>query len=411
MTAKHPKMRAVNAFPVTYSGNKMICLQDTSGLAHNTVVIPENIFFIVSMLDGENSVQDIQTAYIRQYGDLLFSERIQGVIDELDKNFFIEGKRFETHKTALKAGFRESETRLFSHPGDMTDDEPVRLGRELQSYFSHPDGPGDEVPEIPSGFLAGILLPHIDYGRGGPCYAWGYKCLEAFHDAETIIILGVNHMSGESPFSVTAKSFETPLGLMDTDKDVVQALVERCDQDLLEGEFYHRNEHSIELQSVWLKFLFGQKEDVRIVPVLCSGFDRFFDKEVSPLQDERVRDFVDGLKKTIAASGKRICLMASVDLSHMGPQFGDDRPVSPGVLSDIRDADLKTLRHVEALDKEGFWENVALDENRRNICGLSAIYTFLSTMEAREGKLLKYAQWHDESGWGCVTFASMVFCG
>jgi AmmeMemoRadiSam system protein B len=117
------------------------------------------------------------------------------------------------------------------------------------------------------------------------------------------------------------------------------------------------------------------------------------------------------MKETISASGKKVCLMASVDLSHIGPQFGDDRPVAVGDLHDIRHADLRTLKPAEALDKEGFWEDVALDENRRNICGLSAIYTFLSIMEASEGKLLKYAQWRDEQGLGCVTFASMVFCG
>jgi len=408
---KHPKMRPVNAFPVSYSGNEMVCLQDTSGLAENTVVIPENIFFIVSMLDGENSVQDIQAAYMRRFGDLLFSERIEEVIDELDKNFFIEGERFEDHKEKLKAEFRKAETRPFSHQGDTAENEPARLRSELRAYTSHPEGPGEVVPDIPSGDLKGIMLPHIDYMRGGPCYAWGYSCLETFGDIETFIILGVNHMSGESPFAVTSKSFETPLGLMDTDKDFVQALIDCSDQDLLEGEFYHRNEHSIELQAVWLKSLYEEEDDVKIVPVLCSGFDQFFEKDVSPSEDGRVRDFVDCMKETISASGKKVCLMASVDLSHIGPQFGDDRPVVAGDLHDIRHADLRTLKPAEALDKEGFWEDVALDENRRNICGLSAIYTFLSIVEASEGKLLKYAQWRDEQGLGCVTFASMVFCG
>ena len=103
-----PKMRPVNAFPVSYSGNEMVCLQDTTGLAENTVVIPENIFFIVSMLDGENSVQDIQAAYMRRFGDLLFSERIEEVIDELDKNFFMEGERFEAHKEKAESGIPES---------------------------------------------------------------------------------------------------------------------------------------------------------------------------------------------------------------------------------------------------------------------------------------------------------------
>jgi AmmeMemoRadiSam system protein B len=162
---------------------------------------------------------------------------------------------------------------------------------------------------------------------------------------------------------------------------------------------------------VWLRFLGERKGPVKMVPVLCSGFDRLIEKGMSPSQDEEVRDFVEGVRETLSASGRRTCLMASVDLSHIGPQFGDERPVSQGDLNDVRDADLGALRPVEAMDKEGFWQEVVRDGNRRNICGLSAIYTFLSILEAEEGKLLKYDQWRDEQGWGCVTFASMVFTG
>jgi AmmeMemoRadiSam system protein B len=103
--------------------------------------------------------------------------------------------------------------------------------------------------------------------------------------------------------------------------------------------------------------------------------------------------------------------MASVDLSHIGPQFGAERRVSPGDLPDIQRADLEILKSLEALDTEGFWQSIARDGNQRNICGHSAICTFLGIVEARQGKLLKYSQWRDAQGWGCVTFASMVFCG
>jgi len=403
-------MRSVSAFPVMYSGKEMICLKDASGLAENTVLVPKHVFFIVSMLNGENSVQDIQVAYMRTFGNMLFSDHIQKVIDHLDKNLFLEGERFEAYRQRLKTEFKKAETRPFLHLGDRAHREPARLKRELASYYSHPDGPGDRFPEIPTGRIKGIMVPHIDYIRGGPCYAWGYRGMETLDDVDTFIILGVNHMAAEPLFSVTPKPFETPLGLMDTDRDFVQALIENCNQDLLEGEFYHRGEHSVELQTIWLKYLCADKGDVKIVPVLCGSFDSFIAQGISPIQDVRVSDFVNGVKETIAASGRKVCLMASVDLSHIGPQFGNKRRVSPGDLTDIRRADLQTLSSVEVLDREGFWQGVARDANQRHICGLPAIYTLLSIMEVREGKLLRYSQWRDEQGRGCVTFASMVFC-
>lgn len=388
----------------------MVCLQDAAGLAENTIVIPQNVFFIASMLNGENSIRDIQAAYMRQFGDLIHSDTIRQVIDNLDKNFFLEGERFEAHRTKVEAEFRRAETRPLRYQPGQPAGEPEHLRNEFKAYYSHPEGPGDAVPEMPPGRPRGVLVPHIDYTRGGPCYSWGYRCLETFDRVETILILGINHMSAEPPFAVTAKSFETPFGIMETDRDFVHGLMDRCDQDLLEGEVHHRNEHSIELQTAWLKFLFKGKSDMKIVPVLCGGFDRFFAPGISPSEDEKVRDFIESVKETIACSDRQICLMASVDLAHVGPQFGDDRPVSAADLGRIEQADLETLKCVEAVDREGFWQNVARDMNRRNICGLSAIYTFLSILGSGAGRLLKYSQWRDERGWGCVTFASMIFC-
>ena len=410
VSTKYPKLRSVSAFPVTYSGEEMICLKDASGLAENTIVVPKPAFFIMSLLNGENCVTDIQTAYMRRFGDMLFSDHIQKFIDDLDKNLFLEGERFEGYHQSLKAEFKNAATRPFLHLGEGLDSEPERLKRELASYYSHPDGPGDTSPGIASGNIKGIMVPHIDYMRGGPCYAWGYRGMETLDEVDTFIILGVNHMAAEPLFSVTPKPFETPLGLMDTDGDLVQALIENCDQDLLEGEFYHRGEHSVELQTVWLKHLYADKDDVKIVPVLCGSFDSFMAQGISPIEDVRVSNFVNVVKDAITASGKKVCFIASVDLSHVGPQFGDERLVSSGDLRDLHGADLETLRFVEALDREGFWQGVARNSNRGHICGLSAIYTLLSIMEGREGKLLKYSQWRDEKGWGCVTFASMVFC-
>jgi AmmeMemoRadiSam system protein B len=263
-------------------------------------------------------------------------------------------------------------------------------------------------PEIHPAGIKGVMLPHIDYMRGGPCYAWAYKAVETLEDVDTFVVLGVNHVASEPPFSVTPKPFETPLGVMDTDRDFVETLIENCSQDLFEGEFYHRSEHSVELQATWLKYLYPDN-DVKIVPALCGGFERFIAQGITPIQDPGVRDFINGVRKTIASSNTQVCLMASVDLSHIGPQFGAERRVSPGDLTDIKSADLKTLQSIEALDTEGFWQNIAGDGNRRNICGHAAIYTLLGILEATQGKLLKYSQWRDEQGWGCVTFASMLF--
>jgi AmmeMemoRadiSam system protein B len=104
-----------------------------------------------------------------------------------------------------------------------------------------------------------------------------------------------------------------------------------------------------------------------------------------------------------------VCLIASADLAHVGPQFGDRRPLSPATLSLAESEDRKMLRHAEELDAEGFYHAVAGDHDARHICGLPPIYVLLRTISASEGKLLKYAQAADPSGQGCVSFAAMAF--
>jgi hypothetical protein len=126
---KYPKMRPVNVFPVIQSGKRMICLKDASGLAENTIFIPQEAFLIVSMLNGQNSVRDIQAAYMSRFGNLLYTERIQKVIDYLDTNLFLEGERFEAHKQKLMVAFKQAATRPFVHQNDTPQNQPAPMSK------------------------------------------------------------------------------------------------------------------------------------------------------------------------------------------------------------------------------------------------------------------------------------------
>jgi len=61
------------------------------------------------------------------------------------------------------------------------------------------------------------------------------------------------------------------------------------------------------------------------------------------------------------------------------------------------------------MDGEGFYSSIMRDRDRRRVCGLPAIYTMLKVLEAKEGKLLKYAQAYTPETQSVVSFASMAF--
>jgi AmmeMemoRadiSam system protein B len=209
-----------------------------------------------------------------------------------------------------------------------------------------------------------------------------------------------------APFALTLKDYDTPLGPAVVDRDVADALARRAGQDLLANELAHRSEHSIEFQAVFLWYLFAGRRDITIVPVLASFVHEAIARGQSPEADARVPRFLDALAETIAASGRRVCVIAGADLAHVGPRFGDPEPVGPAWLADLEREDRAMLATVEAGDATAFFESAARDDDRRRVCGLSPIYATLKVLGRSAGSLRRYDQWPDPQG--TVTFASVV---
>ena len=63
-------------------------------------------------------------------------------------------------------------------------------------------------------------------------------------------------------------------------------------------------------------------------------------------------------------------------------------------------------------DADGFFEYVRKEEDRRKICGLTAVYVLLRACEATgkraEGRLLNYEQSEEEQTQSLVSFAAMA---
>jgi hypothetical protein len=209
------------------------------------------------------------------------------------------------------------------------------------------------------------------------------------------------------PFAVTLKPYDTPLGAVAVDRDFCEALHARAGQDLLASEPAHRSEHSIEFQAVMLQAVLGPRRPFTILPVLASYLHEAVWLGTEPEADARVPRFLDGLRETIAASGRRVCVVAGVDLAHVGPRFGDATPNSEASLAAVERADRAMLESVLAVDARGFYDQVAADRDARRICGLSPIHALLRVLPAAPGRLLQYRQWPDPEG--AVTFCAVGF--
>jgi AmmeMemoRadiSam system protein B len=101
--------------------------------------------------------------------------------------------------------------------------------------------------------------------------------------------------------------------------------------------------------------------------------------------------------------------VASADLDHIGPRYGDGFTPHQGTISGALDKDRSLMDHLERLDLEAFVRDVAVDDDSRRICGFSPISAMLSSMDASSGRLLwlDHAVVDDRNSF--VTFASMIF--
>jgi MEMO1 family protein len=406
MSGTLPPLRAVESFPVEHEGQRVLALRDPAGYTPSVVFLPGPLLEIVSLFDGEHTVVDVQAAVMRRHGRLVTASEIEAVVASLDEHGFLDSPRFAARQAGIEAEFRAAVRRPAIHAGGAYAGDPDELRRTMDGFFTAPGGPGP-VAAVPGVPVRGVIAPHIDYHRGGPAYAWAYRDVAERCDADLFVIFGTSHAGLAEPFALTRKDYETPLGAAVTDQDFIDALARRARHDCFAAEAGHRMEHSIEFQAVFLRYLFGERRDFTVVPVLASFAHEAMARGRKPEDDPRVAAFLDALSEAAAACGRRVAFVAGADLAHVGPRFGDAKPVTAAGLKRIEREDRAMLETVTGGDATGFFASVAADDDRRRICGFSPIYALLRCLPDTPGTLRHYGQWPDPQA--VVTHASVVF--
>ncbi len=413
---ERPRLRPVEAFPVQQQGKTLIYLKDPLNFA-TPLGISLPGYFILAQLDGSHSFVDIQEAYAKQFGTLLLNDELKEFIEMLDQHYYLLSDRFLNRQNAVILEFRRLPTRAPAHVGGAYHADPTALKSQLAAYFAAAEGPGMPSFDSAGAVPKAIVAPHIDFHRGGPAYAWAYKTLAESEGADLYILLGTSHCSGENPFIMTLKDFETPLGVVQTERQFVQELQRRCHDDFFVDEYLHRGEHSLEFQVVFLKFIAqwraersGQREKpFQIVPILVSSFHSMVMSQTPPEKHSAVGDFLHALRELATRESRQVCFIAGVDLAHVGRQFGDREPVTEEFLKWVESEDRELVNRLAVLDAPGFFNEITKDGDKRKICGFSPLYSLIHLLDGSRGKALKYSQAFTPETASAVTFTSMIF--
>jgi len=405
---ERPKIRAVEAFPVEQNGQTLVCLRDSTGVAPTPVMLGMGAYFIITLFNGVNDLRDVQVAFMKRFGEMLPLEQLTGLVEALDRAFFLDSPAFHEREQTERAAFLALTERPAALAGLCYSQEPAALRTELGAFFDPPEGPGRALARRPGASLKGLIAPHIDPRRGAAAYAHAYAELMAHDPPELVVILGTSHHGvGPELFSATRKNYATPLGVVETDREFIDRLATRfTGGDLFSDEILHRGEHSIEFQALFLAYALGVR-GYRIVPVLVSSFHEMVACGLAPTDDPRVRSFLHAMNDLLGAEKRNVLVLAGVDFAHVGRKFGDSFAADETVARRIQREDLELIENIKHGDPEGFFADIVRDRDARKICGLSPMYTQLELLKGRAGRLLKYGIAMEPQTESCVSFASL----
>ncbi len=355
---------------------------------------------ILKRVNGRHSVSELHLAAVQLAGGFMVPlEEIAGFLNRLDAELYLATPRFHEY---LAGPVREPAC-IGCYDGD-----PVKLREQLASYFTMPGGPGMPGDPKPDGRLRAALLPHIDYARGNVTYAWGFKELVERSDASLFVIVATSHYS-PNRFTLTRKNFKSPLGIVPTDQEYIDRLEQHYGDGLFDDPIAHFPEHSVELEVVYLQYLYENIRPIRIVPLVVGSFRDCVKTGTAPIDQPDIQRMIRALRKAEEETPEPICYVISGDLAHIGPKFEDPEPVAEPLLSHSRRQDQELMKRAEAIDSNGYFGIIAKENDARRICGLPPTYTVLEAIQPTRGKLVHYGQYVHPRGFESVSFASAVF--
>ena len=386
--------------PIQDGGEEMILVRDHLGLAPEGLALPPEILHMLSLLDGTRTRDDLQVEIIRlQGGQIVNLAEVDYLVRQLDEAFLLESEAFLAARQELEAAFAAAPVRQAALAGQAYPEGKEDLEGFLDDILT------TQPPFEADGRVAALAAPHIDPGLGEKVYARAYRALLR-EKPSRVIILGVGHQIDQGLFSLTSKDFQTPLGLLATDAEAVARLALAGKDVAAPTDFYHRQEHSIEFQAIFLQHVLRARP-FAILPVLCGSLMALPEYSREAYLDIAGK-FLATLREILLDPEHETLLVAGVDLSHIGPKFGHAEDAS-ALERGASAHDRALLTHLTRQAPEQFWEESARESDRFNVCGFSALACLLEILPPCRGLVLDYALWREEPTRSAVSFAATVF--
>ncbi len=405
-----PKLRPLILIPVSDGQREVVLVQDPLGVVQGQPVLGIEALGLLQLFDGATALNDITAAVMRESKDLRVANMIRDFVSKVDRLLMLDSPRFHRAWQEIRDAYHPLEIRQAVFEGRSYPAEPEVLERFLDEHYtaaSESSPPGSTAPR--KGPPRALLAPHLDPRRAGKAMALAYRELDPA-DAEReplrIVVFGTGHTMFADLFALTRKHFETPLGRLECDTAFVDAVAGRLGEAAYQSEIVHREEHSIEFQAVYLKHRFRDRK-VTLVPILCGGFHSLLDAGQTPRDSPEFEALIAAVRDTERECSGRTIYVAGIDLSHLGPRFGDPT-ADDRVRGEAEGVDRAALEAARRGDADGWFQAIAAQDDATRICGLAPTYAMLRCASPGEGRLIHYER-SDEPDSSFVSIAAAVW--
>lgn len=388
-----PRLRPVDAFPTEANGQTQLVLRDPQALAREAIVVSPVAAYLLNLMDGKHTLDDIRNSFFKQFQAPVAEEDILHFVEQLDAYGFLQSQAFQERVEKMRRDYAAQSLRPPICAGTAYPAEPQALIKYLDALL----GSSNPLPAMP----AGIISPHIDYQRGRRTYTVLWSKLRGLPAPDAVVIFGTSHYDSENLFVISQKPYSTPLRTSPLPHSLSESLAQALGDKGNGGDFSHRSEHSIELQTLLVQHLFGE---VPVLPILCGSLEVWESHAPSYRQAaEKLRAWYQE-----ASCKKNLLCIAGADLSHIGTMFGDLGQLDSGLLQWLAAEDRASLELVCQGKADAFLQHVLRNQTKRKICGLSPIYFLLQMLGNCRGEILEYDQWVDPGKTNTVTFAASL---
>jgi AmmeMemoRadiSam system protein B len=159
-------------------------------------------------------------------------------------------------------------------------------------------------PSLEAEDVIAVVTPHAGYEYSGGVAATAFRQLDGRRPA-TVVLLGPSHHCASGEIATgTYDGYETPLGVVPVDAELVAAVAERC-PDVAVSNVPFAKEHCLEVQLPFVQTLFGE---TRVAPFIFCRHDA-----------EAAESFGKALAAAIEARGGDVLIVTTCDLSHYHP--------------------------------------------------------------------------------------------